>query len=89
MHRAAPEIALVDTVGAGDAFMAGLLGALADDRITDPGSLRELLGHPERLGPIVDEAILVASITCERANADPPTRAELAARRSSNSEATL
>jgi fructokinase len=75
-------IALVDTVGAGDSFMAGLLDAL---RRTD------LLRHEQlpalarvsaaELTRLVREAALVSAITCSRPGADPPTRAELDAAR--------
>ncbi len=73
VHRPAPRISLADTVGAGDAFTAGLLGALADDGV----GATEIAGLDERrLGDIVEQAVLVAALTCERAGADPPTRAE-------------
>jgi len=66
---------VVDTVGAGDAFMAGLIDALARG---------DVLGRPvtaETAGPALDQAILAAALTCDRAGADPPTAAELAAAR--------
>jgi fructokinase len=79
VQRAAPVITLVDTVGAGDAFTSGLLSAL-DDLHVDVSGLASL-GEPE-LADIVDHAILVSALTCERAGADPPGRAEVAAARS-------
>ncbi len=79
VQRAAPVITLVDTVGAGDAFTSGLLSAL-DDRHVDVPAL-SALGEPE-VAEIVDHAILVSALTCERAGADPPTRAQVAASRS-------
>jgi fructokinase len=79
VHRASPPVELADTVGAGDAFTAGLLAAL--DR-------RGLLGGTNRpaltavgaatLAEIIDEAAVVAAITCSRPGADPPTRDEVA-----------
>lgn len=71
-------VEVVDTVGAGDAFMAGLLdglhrrgllGAPAAQALAevDLGSLDSLLG----------EASLVAALTCARPGADPPTAAEV------------
>ena len=76
----APQIAVVDTVGAGDAFMAGLLDALAGADLLGgdrPGALR---GIPrDALAAAVRRATRVAAITCTRPGADPPTRAELAA----------
>ncbi|MGZ6826153.1 MAG: carbohydrate kinase family protein [Mycobacteriales bacterium] len=61
--------AVVDTVGAGDAFAAGLLSALAglpraDLRAVGQERLREALLH----------ASTVARRTCERPGADPPWR---------------
>ncbi|MGZ6804454.1 MAG: PfkB family carbohydrate kinase, partial [Nocardioidaceae bacterium] len=58
-----------DTVGAGDAFAAGLLSALAglpraDLRAVGQERLREALLH----------ASTVARRTCERPGADPPWR---------------
>lgn len=57
---------VVDTVGAGDAFMAGLLAGL----LPRPTG-REALVAALELGS------LVARRTCERAGADPPRREEL------------
>lgn len=79
VQRAAPVISLVDTVGAGDAFTSGLLSAL-DDRHVDVPSLATLT--EDDLGDIVDHAILVSALTCERAGADPPTRSQVAEARS-------
>jgi fructokinase len=73
MFVAAPEVDVVDTIGAGDAFGAALLAWLNDhdllrpNLLMSPGELRESLGF----------ACLVASLTCARAGADPPTRADL------------
>jgi fructokinase len=62
---------VVDTVGAGDAFMSGLLAALD---LTRP-ALRGL-GSPE-LTAALAYAQRVAALTCGRAGADPPWRHEL------------
>jgi fructokinase len=69
----APVVEVVDTIGAGDAFGAGLLAWLYDhDRLN-----RDLRLDREELHAALDFACLVASITCTRAGADPPHRAEL------------
>lgn len=66
---------VVDTVGAGDAFMAGLINALARDGRLSGG------GRPDaaQLRPAIEEAALVAGLTVARAGANPPTAEELAA----------
>jgi fructokinase len=73
VHVAAPKVGVVDTIGAGDAFGAGLLAWLHDRnklvralRLTS-GELEEALAF----------ACLVAAITCTRAGAEPPFRAEI------------
>ena len=70
-----PTVDVVDTIGAGDSFMAALIWALTErDRLSgddlDADELREL-------GTIAARA---AAITCTRAGADPPTRKELETR---------
>jgi fructokinase len=74
--RAARPVRLVDTIGAGDAFTSGLLSALASAGVHDATTLAAA-----DLGRALDEAILVAALTCERAGADPPSSAEVAAAR--------
>ncbi|HEX8304273.1 MAG TPA: carbohydrate kinase [Jatrophihabitans sp.] len=66
----ARPVQVVDTVGAGDAFMAGLINALLAAGYPGAGASAPAA---------VAEAILVAALTCERAGANPPTAAELAA----------
>jgi fructokinase len=74
VERPGRSVAVVDTIGAGDAFTSGLLGAL------DTAGVRDAAGLAAAdLGAAIDEAILVAALTCERVGADPPTAAELAA----------
>ncbi|MDO7868377.1 carbohydrate kinase family protein [Nocardioides jiangxiensis] len=74
-----PDVALVDTIGAGDSFMAGLLAALSDAdllgrehekrlRALDEDALRSLLGF----------AAACAAVTVSRPGADPPRRDALA-----------
>ncbi len=71
---------LADTVGAGDAFMSGLLDALARRSLLTPASLAEL-GDAATLAGILDDALLVAGITVSRPGADPPRRPEVDALR--------
>lgn len=72
------DITVADTVGAGDSFAGGLLAALADAQLATP----EALSHatPDQLRAALEQAVAVSAITCERRGAEPPTRAELAAR---------
>ncbi|MEV4380205.1 carbohydrate kinase [Streptosporangium sp. NPDC049644] len=77
LRRPAIPAQVVDTVGAGDAFTAGLLdGLLRGGRATP--ALIGGLSEAELTG-ILDQAAWVAGLTCQRAGADPPTRAELQA----------
>jgi fructokinase len=69
----APVVEVVDTIGAGDAFGAALMAWLHDhDRLS-----RDLRLERDELRAALEFACLVASITCTRAGADPPRRAEL------------
>ncbi len=68
-------VEVVDTVGAGDAFTAGLLAWLDEhDRLTRP-ALDTL--EDEAIAAALRFARRVAAITCTRAGADPPRRDEL------------
>lgn len=71
LSRPGRKVAVVDTVGAGDAFTAGLLGALARHGLHTPQTLAT--AAPDELTIAVDDAILVSALTCERLGADPPT----------------
>lgn len=72
----AASIKLVDTVGAGDAFMSGLLAALDGGGNLDRVRLAVLDQHT--LAAALDFAQRVAAETCQRVGADPPWRSELA-----------
>jgi fructokinase len=78
VQRPGRPVEVVDTVGAGDSFMATLLAGL---------HARDLLGAARRatlsrldgtaVGHLLDEAITASAVTCTRVGADPPTAAEL------------
>ncbi len=69
------RVEVVDTVGAGDTFQAGLLVRLAElDRLTHDGL--ESLTEAD-LADALAFAGRAAAITCTRAGADPPRRGEL------------
>jgi fructokinase len=67
-----PRVAVVDTVGAGDAFGGGFLA-----RWTELGLGRDGLADEVALRDAIGLAIEVASQTCMRRGADPPRRSEL------------
>jgi fructokinase len=69
-----PQIEVVDTVGAGDAFGGGFLASWIG-----AGRGRDELGSIVHVLDAVAFAIRVAGFTCTRAGADPPTLAELGA----------
>jgi len=73
----APPTQLVDTVGAGDSFMAAMLALIWDWGVASdgPGAITALDDDSVRL--IVEGAARAASVTCSRRGANPPTRAEL------------
>ena len=74
VHRPARKVTVVDTVGAGDSLTAGLLASFVRRGLHSP---RQLAGsQPPQLAAALDDAILVAAFTCQRAGNDPPTLAE-------------
>jgi len=73
IHVAAPPVHVVDTIGAGDAFGAGLLAWLDDHSLIRPSpSLSE-----DQLRSALEYACLAASLTCSRAGADPPWKRDM------------
>ncbi len=74
--RPAFPVEVVDTVGAGDAFTSGLLDALARRDLLTPGAVAGL-DDVTVLAGLLDDAALVAAITCSRPGADPPRRDEV------------
>lgn len=77
IRRPARPVRVVDTVGAGDAFCAGLLDSLWRGGHLGPDAEQRLGGLTAAgLAEILDWAGLVAALTCERPGADPPTRQE-------------
>ncbi|MFN8620961.1 MAG: carbohydrate kinase [Chloroflexota bacterium] len=68
----AVRVPVVDTVGAGDSFGGGFLAWWLDH-----GLSRAELADGAALRAATEQAIRVAAITCTRAGAEPPTRADL------------
>jgi fructokinase len=75
----APATALVDTVGAGDSFMAATIAAL-DARSLTGAHRRDALASIDRatLVEVVEFAARCAAVTVSRAGANPPWRDEVA-----------
>jgi fructokinase len=76
----APVVEVMDTVGAGDSFMAGLLSGLLEASLLGGIQARERLRSASLadVRPAVDRALACASITVSRAGAAPPYLADLA-----------
>ncbi len=78
LWRPAVPVDVIDTVGAGDAFTAGLLDGLRRADLLGGGQRDRLAALDEvALTGLLDFALLVAGLTCTRAGADPPRLAEL------------
>jgi fructokinase len=69
----APQVEVVDTIGAGDAFGAALLAWLHDHGCVRP----EISLEEAELRSALEFACLAAAITCTRAGADPPRASEM------------
>ncbi len=71
------RVAVVDTVGAGDAFSAGLLAGLAERNVFSTAALASL--PADEVTAALRFGGAVAALTCTRAGADPPRRPEVVA----------
>ncbi|MFI8848897.1 carbohydrate kinase [Streptomyces sp. NPDC053499] len=79
-RQPAPPVKAVDTVGAGDAFTAGVLDWLGRADLLGGARRGELAGLDGRaLSDLLRTAAVIAGITCTRQGAEPPTRTEIAA----------
>lgn len=75
---AAPPVTVVDTVGAGDAFMAGTIDGLWQAELLGAERRDALRGiASDELARVLEHAAKVAAITVSRAGANPPSRPEL------------
>lgn len=66
-----PAVRVVDTIGAGDAFGGGFLAWWTANGLT-----RADLAQPGAVRAALTVAVEIAALTCARAGADPPRRAE-------------
>lgn len=71
------SVTVVDTVGAGDAFNSGLIAALAEHGAVTRAALQSLPADDIR--EVLRFASATAALNVQKAGANPPTRAEVAA----------
>ena len=77
VHRPARKVTVVDTTGAGDSFTSALLCSLIRQGQQAPAELARCTAAD--LTTALDDAIIAASLTCQRQGAEPPTTAEVEA----------
>ena len=73
--RARPVKTLVDTVGAGDTFMATMLSWLAEEGVSSRSELMAL--NSDHLTAMMERSSLAASLNCEKRGCNPPYLKEL------------
>jgi fructokinase len=73
----APPTQVVDTVGAGDSFMASMLALLCEWGVVSGGTGALAALADERVRLLVQGAARAAAVTCSRRGSNPPTRREL------------
>ncbi|MCL2465703.1 MAG: carbohydrate kinase [Micrococcales bacterium] len=79
VRTAAPHVTVADTVGAGDSFMAGLIDGLWSADLLGSDHREALRTAPAAtMEQVLTRCTQIATITCSRPGADPPTPAELA-----------
>lgn len=72
---ASHKVQVVDTVGAGDTFNAGVLAALSEAGALSKGAVRDLPG--DLVTQALALGVAAAAVTVSRAGANPPRREEL------------
>jgi fructokinase len=72
----APEVTVLDTIGAGDSFQAAMLAALLEPT-ADGISRVSLPQNHDALEQVLRRAVTAGALACTRAGAQPPSRAQL------------
>lgn len=75
LHEPARPVQVVDTVGAGDTFNAGLLAVLQSAQVLSAHALRQL--SPALVQAALRQGVAAATVTVSRPGADPPWAHEL------------
>ncbi|MBK8458868.1 MAG: PfkB family carbohydrate kinase [Micropruina sp.] len=75
------RVTVIDTVGAGDSFMAGLVSGLLDAGLLGGAEAKQRIRRAtaQEVRPAVDRAIATSSLTVSKAGAYGPTRDEIGA----------
>ncbi|WP_129785598.1 carbohydrate kinase family protein [Promicromonospora panici] len=78
VEAVAPQVEVVDTVGAGDSFMGALIDGLWEHDLLGAGRRDALKAvGAATVQQVLDRCCAVAAITVSRAGANPPRRAEV------------
>lgn len=75
VHVPTRRVEVVDTVGAGDTFNAGVLAALHEARLLTKAAIADL--SEQQIHAALDLGVRAAAVTVSRAGANPPWRREL------------
>lgn len=75
VSAAAPKVPVIDTVGAGDTFSAGLISKLAASNLIEKNQLQN--ASTSQLQSALEFAVAAAALSCTKPGAQSPTRAEV------------